>query len=65
VRKISPPPGFDPRAVQAVASCYTDWAIPAFHWHKQVTNKNEGRYETSVKDPSPLRRYAISNVNSY
>jgi hypothetical protein len=29
VRKISPPPGFDPRAVQPVASRYTDWAIPA------------------------------------
>jgi hypothetical protein len=28
VRKISPPPGFDPRTVQPVASCYTDWAIP-------------------------------------
>jgi hypothetical protein len=26
VRKISPPPGFDPRTVQPVASCYTDWA---------------------------------------
>jgi hypothetical protein len=29
VRKISPPPGFDPPTVQAVASRYTDWAIPA------------------------------------
>jgi hypothetical protein len=29
VRKISPPPGFDPRSVQAVASRYTDWAILA------------------------------------
>jgi hypothetical protein len=29
VRKISPPPGFDPRTVQRVASRYTDWAIPA------------------------------------
>ena len=28
VRKISPPPGFDPRTVQPVASHYTDWAIP-------------------------------------
>jgi len=28
-RKISPPPGFDPRTVQAVAIRYTDWAIPA------------------------------------
>jgi hypothetical protein len=26
VRKISPPPGFDPRTVQAVVSPYTDWA---------------------------------------
>ena len=26
VRKISPPPGFDPRTVQPVASHYTDWA---------------------------------------
>ena len=29
VRKISPPPGFDPRTVQPVASRYTDCAIPA------------------------------------
>ena len=27
VRKISPPPGFDPRTVQPVASRYTDWAM--------------------------------------
>jgi hypothetical protein len=29
VRKISPPPEFDPRTVQPVASLYTDWAILA------------------------------------
>jgi hypothetical protein len=29
VRKISPPPGLDPRTVQPVASLYTDWAIPS------------------------------------
>ena len=29
VRKISPPPGFDPQTVQPVASRYTDCAIPA------------------------------------
>ena len=29
VRKISLPPGFDPRTVQPVASRYTDWAIAA------------------------------------
>jgi hypothetical protein len=33
LRKISPPPGFDPRPVQPVASRYTDYAIPA-HNHK-------------------------------
>jgi hypothetical protein len=29
VRKISPPPGFDPRNIQPVASRYTDWTVPA------------------------------------
>ena len=28
VRKISTPPGFDPRTVQPIASRYTDYAIP-------------------------------------
>ena len=32
VRKISPPPGFDPRTVQPVASRYTNWAIRAAVW---------------------------------
>ena len=31
VQKISPPTGFDPRAVQPVESRYTDWAIPAHY----------------------------------
>jgi len=26
--KSGPPPRFDPRSVQPLASCYTDWAIP-------------------------------------
>ena len=42
VRKISPPPGFDPRTVQPVASRYTDYATrPLFVRHtllKQATN---------------------------
>jgi hypothetical protein len=29
VRKISPPPEFDPRTFQPVASRYTDYDIPA------------------------------------
>ena len=28
VRKISSPPGFDHRTVQALGSHYSDWAIP-------------------------------------
>jgi len=31
VRKISPPPGLDPRTVQPVAVRYTDYAVPADH----------------------------------
>ena len=32
VRKISSPPGFDPRTVQPVASGYTDCDIPTPTW---------------------------------
>jgi len=37
VRKISPPPGFDPRTIQPVGSHYTDWATrPTDHTnHRQ------------------------------
>ena len=38
VRKISPPPGFDPSTVQPVASRYTDWAIPALR-RFSITNE--------------------------
>jgi hypothetical protein len=38
LRKISPPPGFDPRTVQPVASCYTDWATPAHPLFTYVLN---------------------------
>ena len=40
VRKISPPPGFDPRTVQPVVSRYTDWAIPA---HMCILYKSANR----------------------
>jgi len=36
VRKISSPPGFDPRTVQTVASRYTDWAIPVHKRFKKA-----------------------------
>jgi len=43
VRKISPPPGFDPRTVQSDASRYTDRAIPAlsFSIHYEKLPKDE------------------------
>jgi hypothetical protein len=37
-RKITPPPRFDLRTVQPVASRYTDWAIPA-HEENKYTSK--------------------------
>ena len=38
VRKISPPPGFDPRNVLPLASHYTYWAIPALNQPGQEVN---------------------------
>ena len=38
VRKISSPPGFDPRTVLCVASRYNDYAIPA---HNNNNNNNQ------------------------
>jgi hypothetical protein len=49
VRKMSPPPGFDPRTVQLVASRYTDYVIPA-HW------KTSGRSVETLKHSNALRR---------
>ena len=55
VWKISPPPGFDPRIVQSVASRYTDWAIAALRSAAdciliRLTNrKKEMDFENSKK----------------
>ena len=38
VRNISPPPRFDPRTVQPVASRYTGWAIQAAEQLKTIEN---------------------------
>jgi hypothetical protein len=43
VRKISPPPGFDPRTLQPVVSRYTDWAtwpivvISHYKWNVSIS----------------------------
>jgi hypothetical protein len=39
VRKISPPPGFDPQTFQPVAGRYTDYDIPVPH-KEYVKHKN-------------------------
>ena len=46
VRKISPPPGFDPPTVQPVANRYTDCAIPA-HRGENTHNVTNG---TTIKE---------------
>jgi hypothetical protein len=38
VRKISPPPGFDPRTVQPVVNRYTDWATQPTKHVSRVQN---------------------------
>ena len=45
VRKILPPPGFDSRTVQAVASRYTDWATrPTTDWAKtRISEEHNNR----------------------
>jgi hypothetical protein len=42
VRKISPPPGFDPRTVQHVASRYTDWATRPSEFQAGCSNLYSG-----------------------
>ena len=46
VRNISPPPGFDPRNVQLVASRNTDWTIPDHltNTYSTIINKNHRHY---------------------
>ena len=39
VRKISPPPGFDPRAVQPVENRYTNYVFPAHIFLTVTVNK--------------------------
>ena len=62
VWKISPPPGFDPRTVQPVASRYTDYASRpvlktqtcTFIKNKILGNHKEYEYQTTLPPPPPL-----------
>ena len=47
VRKISLPPAFNPRIIQAVASCYIDYAIPAHIDCVHIVNKR--KYQPDVR----------------
>jgi hypothetical protein len=66
VRVISPPPGFEPRTVQPVASRYTDCAIPSHKQHNSVQystshflplmwKRTHAEMCTSVSTPSRMR----------
>jgi hypothetical protein len=48
VRKIWPPPRFDPRTVQPVANHYTDWAIPV---HPGGGARNKSPRREAYKSP--------------
>jgi hypothetical protein len=50
VRKISSPPGFDPRTFQPVASRYTDYAIPVPDYALAGTNF----FEITFRERQPL-----------
>ena len=72
VRKISPPPGFDPRTIQPVASRYADCAIPVrliynkvsentrFHLLNLFGSQPEDGY---MKKAETCRRYDCLSFN--
>jgi hypothetical protein len=57
LQKISPPPRFDPRTVQAVARSYVDWAIPAHNRRVEGTLKQLG------SSLAPTVTFRISNLS--
>ena len=66
VRKISPPPGFDPRTVQPVASRYTDWAIAAHaHRHMPVLIRAVSRlyFTMALGSTQPLTEMSTGSIS--
>jgi hypothetical protein len=47
MQKTLPPPGFDPRTIQPIASHYADYAIPAPHYAKTL-GKISVKYFVSI-----------------
>jgi hypothetical protein len=64
LRKISPPPGFDPQTVQPVASRYTDWAIPA-HRTCRIEVKTVTVSENTYKILSLCLNHCITHDSSH
>jgi len=54
VRKISPPPGFDPQTVQPVASRYTDIATRPVSWITKATNTHS---QYAILNAFPLQQW--------
>jgi len=55
VRKISPPPGFDHRTVQPVASRYTEYALRA--------TQDEINYEKMIPNPVTISNFGLGAVS--
>jgi len=60
LRKNSPPPEFDPRTVQTVASRYTDWAIPATEEGKRSVLKMV--FIVATNTDIPKRVYLVFSI---
>ena len=60
VRKISPPPGYDPRIVLPVASRYTEWAIPA---HTRTLHTGRNLWMHSGKINGPRKAILIPSID--
>jgi len=65
--KSRPPPGFDPRTVQPVASHYTDWAtrptIWSVGWPKTMANNCHTVCQTTVEDRTQTTN--VHNLKSH
>jgi hypothetical protein len=62
VRKLSSPPGFDPRAVLTVASHYTDWAIPASKLNNKADEPPEKIWTFSKKQLLSLPAFGARSL---
>ena len=68
--KSRPPPGFEPRTVQPVASRYTDWAIPAPRYLQYSSELSIARLmatsdnrRSNVRDSTALWRHNCTTLH--